>query len=140
MSWKNTKKNNYNYFNGKPFSGSEENNLEVSKLIHLEDLNGDGYPFEFLLYGGEYFSCGHDERLVSGYDKDSLSVIVYKIADTKGKTTYWKDNFIPDKNGDVKVSWLCGDHGSETETNFYYQYNALKKLYILVREEKKQCP
>jgi len=139
MPWKNTKINNFYYFNGKEPKEDKKYNLEISSLINFNDYNGDGYPGEFILFGGEYLACGHDERLIAGFDTENSNAIIYKIIDKEGKIIYWSDNFIPKKDGSVLVSWLCGDHGADTETNSYYIFNKEKKSYLLIKEEEKKC-
>lgn len=139
MSWRNTKYNNFNNYNGQSYLERDKFNLEISNLINFEDYNGDGLPHEFILYGGVYYACGTDENLVAGYDNENGSAIIYKIMGETNSPTYWAARFIPDQNGNVANKWGCGDHGSEEEISVLYKYNPINKYYYFVNKTVKKC-
>ncbi len=106
-------------------------------LMNFQDLNGDGYYYEFLL-NGFTLACGHTEHLVLGYSKANNKAVVYPIIN-KDQTFYWVDNFLPNSEGKVEQGWSCGDHGSDTEEKNTYRFDPKKESYYLEGSSTKKC-
>lgn len=139
MAWKNTKMNNFDYFNGKPYSKNDSPNLEISSLINFADYNGDGNKYEFILYGGTYGDCSTDTNLIAGYDEKADSAVIYKVVYKDKSINYWNNGFFPNENGDVFFYRACGDHARCTDIKMNYKYNKSGKFYYLVDRIEKEC-
>lgn len=150
LSFRNTKQNIHWRFNGPEPSEEEKNELEIVKLIRLEDLTGDGLGYEFKLTGTTS-PCGHSEYLIAGYDKKRNQAVVYPIITdipdnvvypiiTDFKISYWGDNFLPDSLGKVEWYWRCGDHGATEESYQSYLFNSANQSYVCLKNETRFCP
>lgn len=126
----------------------EKYRLERTKFINFADYTGDNLPHEFIIVGF-YLSCGHEERLIAGFDQEKNEVIIFPIKNdlipnytnnTVGrKFVYWQDNFMPNNKGAVHYTWNCGDHGSLTEIKKNYTYNQQGKYFELISESERKC-
>jgi hypothetical protein len=137
LSFNNTKENNADFFGGEKPSDADKFDIEKTELIHFYDYSGDGLEYEFLLVGDK-LACGHVNYLVAGYDEVNNKVVVYKIK-LKDNLVYWYDNFKPDNSGNTEVTWLCGDHGSQTESRDSFSFDNELKIYVLRNSNEKAC-
>jgi hypothetical protein len=122
--------------------------LERTELINFADYTGDGSQHEFIMVGF-YISCGHEERLIAGFDQGKNEIIIYPItndliadyaSETVGKELiYWRDNFIPNNKGEVDYIWNCGDHGSLTESKKKFAFNKQRKIFELISTSERKC-
>lgn len=136
ISYLNTKENNNIYFGGDFYTESDKNKIEKTKLINFYDYTGDGLKYEFLLTGATEV-CGHTLKLVAGYNQTENKALIYKI-NLSDQVVYWASNFNPSNNGSVTIQWLCGDHGSDTETTKLFQFNK-KDGFDLISDTSKKC-
>lgn len=151
----NTKEHNlylYNKYifivNGNSEKIKDKYRLERTTLLNFADYTGDGLQHEFVIIGF-YLSCGHEERLIAGFNREKNEVIIYPIIndldvdnvnETVGqKLIYWHDNFMPSKKGEVNYIWNCGDHGSLIESKKLFNFDSQRKLFELISTTEKKC-
>jgi len=126
LSFKNTKGNLYQ--KGK-YPAEEKDELEVVKLLKLEDYTGDGNPYEILLTttaGG----CGFFDGLVAGYDPEMNSVTLYSD---------WIHRFRPDNDGNFSFLFQCGDHGNNIKIERKYAFDSQEKKFKMTWEKETPC-
>jgi len=127
-------------FNG-PKPETEEEALEMSEvhLLDLEDITGDGKPYEFQI---EVYvaGCGHVEVLTAGYSPSQNRAIVFPIIG-KDPTDpyYWHDNFFPDETGTVNWEYKCGDHASTIYAHEKFEFNQTIEAYVMTEYERISC-
>ena len=116
---------NYDY---EDYRDATKNKLKVEELIDLKDYTGDGNANEFILTttsGG----CGFYENLVVGYDVSTDSVRLYSD---------WIGRFDP-VAGRAYDLFECGDHGSDTRVEKWWEFNEDIEKFILVNEKITEC-
>lgn len=144
----NAKRNNFWYYDGEKPLIEDENKIERTKLLKFADYTGDGLKHEISIVG-VYLSCGHEERMIVGYNDKSDKIIIYPIRTIVTEDTtvqahnwenvYWYDNFEPDNNGVVNVVWGCGDHGNDVFTKDVYIYDKVIQIYKLTDRILREC-
>lgn len=126
LSFKNIKGNLYQ--TGE-YREEERDEVEVVKLLELNDYTGDGKAYEVLLAttGG---GCGFFDGLVAGYDPEANGVALY---------SGWLPRFRPDSSGNFDFLFDCGDHGNETKVERKYAFDKQEKKFKMTWEQKTPC-
>lgn len=127
-------------FNGpKPENKKEALEMSEVHLLELEDLTGDGKPYEFQI---EVYAagCGHVEVLTAGYSPSQNEAIVFPIIG-KNPTDpyYWHDNFFPDENGTVNWEYKCGDHANTIYSREKFEFNQTIEAFIMTEYVRMPC-
>ncbi|MBS3789217.1 hypothetical protein KGY64_08035 [Candidatus Bipolaricaulota bacterium] len=108
-------------------------------LLDLEDLTGDGKPYEFQI---EVYvaGCGPVEVLTAGYSPYTNKAIVFPIIG-KDPTDpyYWHDNFFPDETGTVNWEYRCGDHANTIYSRKKFEFNQTIEAYVMTEYERISC-
>lgn len=137
LAFKNTKANAYYYFGGEKFNGKNENDPVDVQLVQFGSFTDNDKLIDFSITGPTS-PCSHTYYLHGGYDIQNNKLVFYPIMEGNSKY-YWGDSFRPFRGGGVFTEWRCGDHGSETYENNYYQFESTASAYILSTSERGKC-
>ena len=107
----------------------DRDKLDGVPLLVMRDYTGDGRENEFLLKTTEG-GCGFWDGLVAGYDEKTDRPVVYSD---------WIFRLNPDKDGNFKLLFECGDHGNTTRLEEWYEFDEGVERFEKVRGKETLC-
>jgi peptidyl-prolyl cis-trans isomerase A (cyclophilin A) len=105
----------------------------VPEILHLQDLNGDGVPSEFVLF--MYDACGMVSTGVLGYDSRADRVLQYPIEVQNANGSHlglWAEQIFAAKSvrpGYWNFTWAPG-HGADYQIHEEVSFDAVRQTFI----------